>query len=378
MRDRRAGRERYVQIDRRLVSHFDWTLFGVAVGLALLGILTIYSSTYSITEKQASGLATKQFYWLLLGTVAMLGALSIDYHHLDRLAYPFYGAALFLLFLVLLIGSVGGGSQRWLNLGFFILQPSEPAKLAIVLALAKYLQYDEPASGYRLRDLWAPFLFVAPLILLTLVQPDLGTAIVLSLIFVSIMLMGGLRLRSFLYLAATGLALMPIAWHFLKSYQQKRILIFLDPDLDPLGAGYHVIQSKIAVGSGRLLGKGYLKGTQNQLDFLPAQHTDFVFSVFAEEWGLLGCLILLALYFTLIIFSLRLVARAKDRFGSLLVFGVVTIFFWQVIINVAMVTGLMPVVGIPLPLLSYGGSSMVSMMVAIGLLMNVNMRRFTF
>jgi len=367
-----------VQIDRRLVSHFDWTLFGVAVGLALLGILTIYSSTYSITEKQASGLATKQFYWLLLGTVAMLGALSIDYHHLDRLAYPFYGAALFLLFLVLLIGSVGGGSQRWLNLGFFILQPSEPAKLAIVLALAKYLQYDEPASGYRLRDLWAPFLFVAPLILLTLVQPDLGTAIVLSLIFVSIMLMGGLRLRSFLYLAATGLALMPIAWHFLKSYQQKRILIFLDPDLDPLGAGYHVIQSKIAVGSGRLLGKGYLKGTQNQLDFLPAQHTDFVFSVFAEEWGLLGCLILLALYFTLIIFSLRLVARAKDRFGSLLVFGVVTIFFWQVIINVAMVTGLMPVVGIPLPLLSYGGSSMVSMMVAIGLLMNVNMRRFTF
>ena len=367
-----------MQIDRRLVAHFDWTLFGVAVGLALLGILTIYSSTYSITEKQASGLATKQFYWFLLGTVAMLGALSIDYHHLDRLAYPFYGAALFLLFLVLLVGSVGGGSQRWLNLGFFILQPSEPAKLAIVLALAKYLQYDEPASGYRLRDLWAPFLFIAPLILLTLVQPDLGTAIVLSLIFVSIMLMGGLRLRSFLCLAATGLALMPIAWHFLKSYQQKRILIFLDPDLDPLGAGYHVIQSKIAVGSGRLLGKGYLKGTQNQLDFLPAQHTDFVFSVLAEEWGLLGCLILLALYFTLIIFSLRLVARAKDRFGSLLVFGVVAIFFWQVIINVAMVTGLMPVVGIPLPLLSYGGSSMVSMMVAIGLMMNVNMRRFTF
>lgn len=378
MRDRRAGRERYVQIDRRLVSHFDWTLFGIAVGLTLLGILTIYSATYSITEKQASGLATKQFYWLLFGIAAMLGALSIDYHHLDRLAYPFYGAALFLLLLVLLIGSVGGGSQRWLNLGFFILQPSEPAKLAIVLALAKYLQYDEPASGYRLRDLWAPFLFVAPLILLTLVQPDLGTAIILSLIFASIMLMGGLRIRSFLYLAATGLALMPIAWHFLKPYQQKRILIFLNPDLDPLGAGYHVIQSKIAIGSGRLLGKGYLKGTQNQLDFLPAQHTDFVFSVFAEEWGLLGCLILLALYFTLIIFSLRLVARAKDRFGALLVFGVVTIFFWQVIINVAMVTGLMPVVGIPLPLLSYGGSSMVSMMVAVGLLMNVSMRRFTF
>lgn len=367
-----------MQIDRRLVSHFDWTLFGIAVGLTLLGILTIYSATYSITDKQAGGLATKQLYWFMIGMVAMFATLSIDYHHLDRLAYPFYGAVLFLLVLVLLVGSVGGGSQRWLNLGFFILQPSEPAKLAIVLALAKYLQYDEPADGHRLRDLWVPFLLVAPLALLTLVQPDLGTAITLSLIFLSIMLMGGLRLRSFLYLAATGVTLMPIAWHFLKPYQQKRILIFLNPDLDPLGAGYHVIQSKIAIGSGRFLGKGYLRGTQNQLDFLPAQHTDFVFSVFAEEWGLLGCLILLGAYFTLIVFSLQVVARAKDRLGALLVFGVLAIFFWQVAINVAMVVGLLPVVGIPLPLLSYGGSSMVSMMVAMGILINVSMRRFTF
>ncbi|MBI2988566.1 MAG: rod shape-determining protein RodA [Deltaproteobacteria bacterium] len=365
-------------MDRRLVSHFDWTLFGIAVGLTLLGILTIYSATYSITEKQASGLATKQLYWFIIGMAAMLGTLSIDYHHFDRLAYPFYGAVLFLLVLVLFIGSVGGGSQRWLNLGFFILQPSEPAKLAIVLALTKYLQYDEPPDGYRLRDLWAPFLLVAPVVLLTLVQPDLGTAIILSLIFLSITLMGGLRLRSFFYLAVTGVTLMPVAWHFLKPYQQKRILIFLNPDLDPLGAGYHVIQSKIAIGSGRLLGKGYLRGTQNQLDFLPAQHTDFVFSVFAEEWGLLGCLILLGVYFAFLVVALRVVARAKDRFGSLLVFGVLAIVFWQVVINIAMVTGLMPVVGIPLPLLSYGGSSVVSMMIAAGLLINVSMRRFTF
>lgn len=367
-----------MQIDRRLVSHFDWTLFGIAVGLTLLGILTIYSSAYSIIDRQGSGLATRQLYWFMIGIVAMLGTLSIDYHYVDRLAYPFYGVVLFLLILVLFIGSVGGGSQRWLNLGFFVLQPSEPAKLAIVLVLAKYLQYDEPAGGYRLRDLWAPFLLVAPLILLTLVQPDLGTAIILSLIFLSILLMGGLCLRSFFYLAATGVTLMPIAWHFLKPYQQKRILIFLNPDLDPLGAGYHVIQSKIAIGSGRLLGKGYLQGTQNQLDFLPAQHTDFIFSVFAEEWGLLGGLILLGLYFALIALSLRAVGRAKDRLGALLVFGVLAIFFWQVVINVAMVTGLLPVVGIPLPLLSYGGSSMVSMMIAVGLLMNVSMRRFTF
>ncbi|MFQ5904807.1 MAG: FtsW/RodA/SpoVE family cell cycle protein, partial [Candidatus Binatia bacterium] len=240
------------------------------------------------------------------------------------------------------------------------------------------LQYDEPPDGYRLRDLLVPFLLVTPLILLTLVQPDLGTAVVLFLTFLSVILMGGLRLRSFLCLVATGVTLMPIAWYFLKPYQQKRIWIFLNPDLDPLGAGYHVIQSKIAIGSGKLLGKGYLRGTQNQLDFLPAQHTDFIFSVFAEEWGFLGCLILLGLYFTLIAFSLRVGVRAKDRLGALLVFGMVTFFFWQVAINVAMVTGLLPVVGIPLPLLSYGGSSLVSMMVAVGLMMNVSMRRFTF
>lgn len=367
-----------MQIDRRLASHFDWTLFGLTIGLAMLGFITIYSATYSITGEHAGSLASKQLYWFIIGMVGMLGALTVDYHHMDRLAYPFYAAVLLLLFLVLFIGSVGGGSQRWLNLGFFTLQPSELAKLAIVLVLAKYLQYDEPPDGYRLRDLWVPFLFVAPLMLLTIVQPDLGTAVILFLIFLSIIIMGGLRLRSFFYLVATGVTFLPIAWNFLKTYQQKRIWTFLNPDLDPLGAGYHVIQSKIAIGSGRLLGKGYLKGTQNQLDFLPAQHTDFVFSVFAEEWGFLGCLILLGLYFVLMTFSLRVVARAKDRLGALLVFGMVTIFFWQVAINVAMVTGGLPVVGIPLPLLSYGGSSLVSMMVAVGLIMNVSIRRFMF
>lgn len=367
-----------MQIDRRLISHFDWTFLSLILVLALMGILTIYSATYSITEQQASGLASKQLYWLTMGAVALLGSLAFDYHHLDHLAYPFYGIVLSLLLLVLFIGSTGGGSQRWLNLGFFALQPSEPAKLATVVVLAKYLQYDEPRGGYRLRDLWFPFVLITPLILLTLIQPDLGTAIILVFVLFSILLMGGLRLRSFLYLVAAGIAFMPVAWHFLKPYQKNRILTFLNPDLDPLGAGYHVIQSKIAIGSGRLLGKGYLRGTQNQLDFLPAQHTDFIFSVFAEEWGFLGCLILLVLYFALIAFCLRVVVRARDRFGALLVLGMITIFFWQVVINVAMVTGVLPVVGIPLPLLSYGGSSLLSMIVAIGLVMNINMRRFTF
>ncbi len=365
-------------IDRRLASHYDWTLLGLAVGLVVLGILTIYSATYSVTEHRASGLAFKQFYWFLIGVAAMAAASTFDYRRVDRFAYPFYGAILLLLALVLFRGHAGGGSQRWLNLGFFTLQPSELAKLAIVLALTKYLQYDEPPDGYRMRDLWAPFLLLAPMAVLTLIQPDLGTAIIIIVVFFSIILMGGLRLRSLLYLAAAGVAFMPIAYHFLKPYQRNRIWTFLNPDLDPLGAGYHVIQSKIAVGSGRLFGKGFLNGTQNRLDFLPAQHTDFIFAVFAEEWGLIGCLVLLALYFALLIVALRVVARAKDRIGALLAFGVVSIFFWQVVINVAMVTGLMPVVGIPLPLLSYGGSSMVTMMTAVGLLINVSMRRFTF
>jgi rod shape determining protein RodA len=211
-----------------------------------------------------------------------------------------------------------------------------------------------------------------------LIQPDLGTAVLIGLVFFSVLIVGGLRVRSLLYLVSAGLIFLPVAWNFLKSYQQKRILTFLNPDLDPLGSGYHVIQSKIAVGSGRWFGKGYLNGTQNRLDFLPAQHTDFIFSVFAEEWGFVGCLILLAIYFAFIYSCLQVVARAKDRFGALLAVGMTTIFLWQVVINVGMVTGVLPVVGIPLPLLSYGGSSLVSMMVAVGLLINVSMRRFTF
>jgi len=276
------------------------------------------------------------------------------------------------------VGHSGGGSQRWINLGFFRLQPSEPAKVAIVLVMVKYFQEDEPRGGYRLRDLWVPFALVAPLIFLTLIQPDLGTAIILGMVFMSMILLGGLRLKSFFCLAGAGLASLPIAWQFLRPYQRERVLTFIDPDRDPLGAGYHVIQSQIAVGSGRLFGKGYLGGTQNRLDFLPAQHTDFIFAVFSEEWGFVGCFILLACYFALIVYGLKVVERAKDRMGALLVFGTLSIIFWHVVINVAMVAGVLPVVGVPLPLFSYGGSALATMMFAIGLMINVSMRRYIF
>ena len=367
-----------MQIDRRLISHFDWSLFLLTVALVCIGVVTIYSANYNITEQHAGALPTRQLIWFGLGLVAMFTALSFDYRYIERLAYPVYAVIFLLLVAVLFIGHSGGGSQRWINLGLFRLQPSEPAKLAIVLVMAKYLQDAEPPQGYYLRDLWVPFALAMPLIVLTLIQPDLGTAIILGIVFISILLIGGLRLRSFLWLVAAGLAFLPLGWHFLKPYQRQRILTFLDPDRDPLGAGYHVIQSKIAIGSGRFFGKGFLGGTQNRLDFLPAQHTDFVFSVFSEEWGFVGCVGLLLLYFALIAYCLRLGQRAKDRFGALLMFGIAAIFFWHVVINVAMVSGIMPVVGVPLPMVSYGGSSLASMMFATGIMINVSMRRYIF
>ncbi len=367
-----------MQIDRRMISHFDWTLLFLSLAFVGISVATIYSANFDMAEGHAGPLPMRQLTWLGLGLIAMFGALSFDYHYIDRVAYPFYALMLVLLALVLIVGHSGGGSQRWINLGFFRLQPSEPAKLAIVLIMAKYFQSDEPPKGYSLRDLWVPFAMVAPLVFLTLIQPDLGTAIILGVVFISMVLMGGLRLRSFSYLVAAGIAFLPVGWHFLKTYQRNRILTFLDPDRDPLGAGYHVIQSQIAIGSGRLFGKGYLHGTQNRLDFLPAQHTDFIFAVFSEEWGLVGCAVLLLLYFIMIAYCIRLVQRAKDRFGALLVFGMIAIVFWHVTINVAMVSGIMPVVGVPLPMVSYGGSALASMMFAVGIMMNVSMRRFIF
>jgi len=371
-------REKTVQIDRRLISHFDWTLFLLVLTFVAIGITTIYSANYNLAAGHAGALPMRQFTWLGLGLIAMFVAISFDYHYIDRLTYPFYGLMLLLLVLVDIIGHSGGGSQRWINLGFFRLQPSEPAKLAVVLVMAKYFQSDEPAKGYLLRDLWVPFVIAAPLIFLTLIQPDLGTAIILGIVFISMVLMGGLRLRSFACLGAAGIACLPIGWQFLKTYQRNRILTFLDPDRDPLGAGYHVIQSQIAIGSGRLFGKGWLHGTQNRLNFLPEQHTDFIFAVYSEEWGFVGCALLLLLFVIMIAYCLRLVQRAKDRFGALLVFGMLSIIFWHVTINVSMVTGLMPVVGVPLPMVSYGGSSLATMMFAIGVIINVSMRRYVF
>lgn len=363
-----------MQIDRRLIASFDWPLCVLSVALAVLGILTIYSANCDANDECSRYLATRQSYWLAIGAVLMAATFSVDYQRLDRWTYPVYAAVIVLLALVLVVGTTSGGSQRWLDLKLFLFQPSEFAKVALVLMLAKTLRHHEP--GYPLTDLWAPLLLCAPVLALVLLQPDLGTAVLILLIAVTVVVMSGLRGRSLLYLAVAAIAALPMGWQFLKPYQKVRIWTFMNPESDPLGAGYHVVQSKIAIGSGRVWGKGYLQGSQNRLEFLPEQHTDFVFAVFAEEWGFSGCVLLLAGYVLLILLSLRAVRRAQDRFGVLLATGMGAILFWQFTINIGMVTGLLPVVGIPLPLLSYGGSSLVTTLVAVGLLISVSMRRY--
>jgi rod shape determining protein RodA len=275
-------------------------------------------------------------------------------------------------------GMITSGAQRWIRIGSLSFQPSEFVKISLIMALAKFFHRPPHREGYTLRNLPLPFFFVFLPIVLILKQPDLGTAIILLLIFVSVLIFVRIRWSSLLTIGLAGAAVIPLLWRFLKEYQKKRIITFFNPDLDPLGAGYHLIQSKIAVGSGGIVGKGFMKGTQCKLGFLPEQQTDFIFSALGEEWGLVGSLLLVGLYLALILWGLRIAVEAKDRFGAILAFGVVSMFFWHVLINIGMVLGMMPVVGIPLPFLSYGGSFLISTLIGIGLLLNVSMRRFLF
>jgi rod shape determining protein RodA len=280
--------------------------------------------------------------------------------------------------MVFFYGKVGGGARRWLLFGPISIQPSEIAKLTVIIVLARYYSKVLTASGYTLRELGKPILLTAIPFALILEQPDLGTAMHLGLIACAMTVFVKLERRTFYTLLTTCTITGPIVWFFLRTYQKQRILTFLDPNRDPLGAGYHIIQSKIAIGSGMLFGKGFLKGTQNALSFLPEQHTDFIFSVLAEEWGFLGTVALLVVFFLLIICGLRIAYGCRDTFGMMIAVGVTGMLFWQVAINVSMVMGLLPVVGVPLPFVSYGGSSIVVMMLGLGLLINIRMRRFMF
>jgi rod shape determining protein RodA len=368
------------QFDRRLAYHFDWLLVGLTLVITAGGIATIYSATVAREHGgfMTNPLVIRQAFYAGIGFIGMVVAVFFDYRRLERYAYLLYVLALVLLILVPIVGSVGGGARRWINLGVVSVQPSEMIKVALVVALARYFHRAHATGDLRLRDTLVAHAMLAIPAVLILAQPDLGTVGIVAIVFFSLLFLAGLRVRSFVLLGALGGAAVPLLWGHLKPYQQQRVLTFLSPEMDPLGAGYHVIQSKIAIGSGTFWGKGFLHGTQNKLNFLPEQHTDFIFSVFAEEWGYVGALVLLLLYAALVLRGLQVASRSKDRFGALLAFGIMAIVFWQVIINVGMTSGVLPVVGIPLPFFSYGGSSLTTMMVAMGLVNNVNMRRFSF
>ena len=366
--------------ERRLYFHVDWLLLTVILLITGIGIAMIYSTTY-VTLPDGTGHAgpqvRTQVYALVIGLVAFVICLMIDYRMLAEHSLVPYGGLVLLLVFVLFKGSTQMGAQRWIPIGPFNLQPSEFGRVVIALILAMY--FGENRRGAKnTSDLVIGGIFTAVPLLLIAKQPDLGTAVTLIPVFVGVAFLAGLRtklLGVFVLLALLGGAL---AWQFaLKDYQKSRVTTFLDPDQDARGQGYQQIQARITVGSGGLTGKGFMGGTQGQYKFLPVAHNDFIFSVLAEEQGFIGVLVLLGLYLFVILRSLEAARLAKDRLGAYLVGGIISGFAFQVLYNVAMSAGLAPVKGITLPLMSYGGSSLISALASFGLILNVRMRRFT-
>jgi len=363
--------------DRRLVSNFDWVLLLTVLALAGIGIVNLYSTTAN-WNPVSTPLYLKQLLWLSGGVLIALMICLFDYRHLDHFATHIYVVSVAMLVYVLILGKTSMGATRWINLGFFNLQPGEVIKVAIVLLLARIFSKTVSPFGFGLLELWKPALWVLLPVGLILKEPDLGTAAMVVFIAATMLLFAGLKKGTLIVLGLIGVVTAVAGWFGLHDYQRARIRTFMNPEADPLGTGYHIIQSKIAVGSGGFWGKGYIQGSQSQLSFLPERHTDFAFSVFAEEWGFAGCFGLLFLYLFLIVWGLYVARRAADRFGLFLAVGVTAMIFWHIIVNLGMVIGLLPVVGVPLPLFSYGGTSMVTTMIGVGLLMNVSMRRFMF
>ena len=365
-------------IDRRLFTNFDWTLFGLTILIAAIGVVNIYSATASF-KLVGTPYYLRQAYWILAGLFLIVAVCSIDYHILEDISYWVYGLLLFLLMVVMVAGRTSMGATRWLHLGFINIQPSEPMKIVIIMVFARFFTGHHYVKGLSLKDLGYPLLLLGGPAFLIMKQPDLGTAIMVILIAVFLMLYIGVRWGTVFSILLAAVPSVYAGWHyFLREYQKNRILNFINPERDPLGSGYHIIQSKIAVGSGGFFGKGFLHGTQSHLRFLPEQHTDFAFSVFSEEWGFVGCFMLVVLYLFLVLWGLHIAGRCNDRFGSLMAMGVTAMFFWHIVINMGMVIGLFPVVGVPLPLFSYGGTSMITSMTGVGLLLSISMRRFMF
>jgi rod shape determining protein RodA len=365
-------------LSRGFQENFDWTLFVTTAAIAVVGVVNLYSAT-SAAGPAVRDVYIQQVYWLTLGAGVAVLVAAVDYRHFERYGWVAYGVGVAMLVLVFLLAREIRGSQRWIPIGSFSLQPSELMKLFFIVAMAKYLHNDPRTEGRTLKDLVIPGLILSLPLLLILAQPDLGTALILVFVFVTIMFLTHMKLRSLVTLVITLAVSAPMAWQYLlKPYQRERVTSFLEPEKDILGTGWHAYQAKVAIGSGGLSGKGFLQGTQNQHKFLPDQHSDFPFPVWAEEQGFIGSVLLIALYLVLVLWGLKIASEAKDRFGAVVAVGVSALIFWHTVINLGMVCGLLPVVGITLPLFSYGGSSVLTIMTGIGLLMNVSMRRFHF
>jgi rod shape determining protein RodA len=359
------------------LRRFDWNMLILEIILVGVGIWNLISAT-GVADK-SHGLYKTQLLWFGMGLAITALILLIHYSFFSRLAYFIYFANLLMLVAVLIIGKSVLGAKRWLGFGGLGIQPSELMKLSIVICMAKYFESDRTVGGYGLRDIVLPTLLVGIPAALIMLQPDLGTALVILATFASMMLFMKIQSKTLIAIMICVAVAVPAAYKFgLKPYQRTRLISFLHPEEDRKGAGYNSLQSMIAVGSGQLLGKGYRRGTQSQLNFLPEHHTDFIFSVFSEEHGFVGCVILLALYLAFMLNGLSIAYQSHDKFGILLALGIMTIFFWHIVINMGMVMGLLPIVGVPLPFLSYGGSSLLTSVISVALLTNIANKKFMF
>ncbi|MDO7835153.1 rod shape-determining protein RodA [Sphingobium sp. HBC34] len=352
----------------KALTEFPWRILGLLLAIAGFGTIVLYSAA----NGHIFPWAVNQSVRFVIFSAMALALSRVPIEIFARFAFPAYGAVLAALFLVELIGGVAGGSQRWINLGFMQLQPSEFMKPIIVLTVARFYAMLPVGEIRRWNAVWPALVLIGVPWALVLIQPDLGTATMIAAGGVTVMFLAGLPLRLFVGTGLAGCAIIPIAFSFLHDYQKNRVLIFLDPESDPLGAGYHISQSKIAIGSGGLWGKGFLNGTQSHLDYLPEGHTDFVFATMAEEWGLLGGTLLILAFMLLFRWGIRVAMRTQDKFARMAAAGLTTTIFFYVAINLMMVMGLAPVVGIPLPFMSYGGSSMLTVMLCVGIIMAID------
>lgn len=363
---------------QRALAQVDWLMVGVTVSLSAIGVLMIYSAIQSNPDLLLNALHWKQALWSTIGLLLLSLILLVDYHHFTRFAYLFYGMVVVMLVLVLVMGRVVYGAKRWLVLGPIRIQPSELAKLAVILIYARYFGSRESTDPLRFRDLVVPFILVIIPVGLVAKQPDLGTSMAILMIASVMVLIVGVQRRVLIYITSACIAAAPVGWLFLKDYQKRRILTVLNPEADLLGAGYQSMQSKIAVGSGEIWGKGLLQGTQSRLNFLPEKHTDFVFSVLSEELGFIGGTILLILFLIFIQRCFHTALTSADKEGSFLASGIGTSFFLYTSLNIAMTLGLFPIVGIPLPFVSYGGSASMTSFISAALVLNVRLRRKSF